>query len=43
MHQQEELVGAMLLQSSRTNGFSQVLCQGLDLLLKSVVTLVFHT
>ena len=43
MHQNGELVGTMLLRSSRTNRSSQVLCQGLDLILKSVVTLAFHS
>ena len=42
MHQQEELVGAMLLRSIRTNGSSLVLRQRLDLILKFVGTLAFH-
>ena len=43
VHQQQQLVGAMLLRSSRINGSSSMLCQGLDLILKLVVTLAFHS
>ena len=43
MHQQEELVGAMLLCSSRTNRSSYVFCQGLDSILKFVVPLAFRS
>ena len=42
-HQERQLVGAMLLHSSRTNGSFSMLCQGLDLILKFVVTLAFHS
>ena len=41
VEQQEELVGAMLLRLSRTNGFSYILCQGLDSILRFVVNLAF--
>ena len=41
VHQQEELVGAMLLRSVRINRFCYVLCQGLDSILKFLATLVF--
>ena len=43
VHQQEEVVGAMLLRSSRTNGSSYILCQGLDSLLRFIVTLAFYS
>ena len=43
MNQLEELVGAMLLRLSRTNGSSSVLCQGPDSILKFVVALTFHS
>ena len=36
VHQQEELVGAMLLRSTRTNRSSLCQCQGLDSKLKNV-------
>ena len=36
MHQQEELVGAMLLRSTRANRSSLCLCQGLDSKLKNL-------
>ena len=36
MHQQEELVGAMLLRSTRTNKYSLCLCYGLDSKLKNL-------
>ena len=38
MHQQEELVGAMLPHSSRTNRFSYILCEGIESVLKFVGT-----
>ena len=43
MHQQEELVGVILLRSIRANGSSSVLCQGLDSILKFLSTLAFHS
>ena len=42
VHQQEELVGAMLLRSSRTKRSSCILYQGLDSMLRFLVTLAFH-
>ena len=42
MHQQG-LVRAMLLRLIRTNRSSKVLCHGLDLILKFVVTLAFKS
>ena len=41
MHQQEELVGVMLLRSNRTNGSSSILSQGQDSKLRFVVSVVF--
>ena len=41
MYQKEELVGAMLLRSIKTNGSSLVLCQRPDSILKFAVTLAF--
>ena len=42
MHQQEELVGAMLVRSSRTIDLLKHWIQGLDSKLKFVVTLAFY-
>ena len=41
VHQQEELVGVMLLRSNRTNGSSSILSQGQDSKLRFVVSVVF--
>ena len=43
MHQQEELVGVMLLRSSRTQTSSEVFCHRLVSILKFAGTLAFHS